>query len=123
MFDETKPTVQMLGRFQPWHDGHSALFEKALEKTGQVLILVRSMPKNESNPYTPQEVISMITSALYQKNKYARWVHYNILAVPNIVNITYGRDVGYTITQEHLDPEIEAISATRIRNEKRTNSL
>ena len=23
MFDWKKPTVQMLGRWQPWHDGHT----------------------------------------------------------------------------------------------------
>ena len=41
---------------------------------------------------------------------------YIIMMVPNIVNITYGRDVGYNIEQEHLDEEIESISATDIRN-------
>ena len=42
--------------------------------------------------------------------------HYIITKAPNIVDITYGRDVGYTITQEHLGAEIESISATKIRN-------
>ena len=32
--------------------------------------------------------------------------------VPNIVNITYGRDVGYKIEQEKFSEEIESISAT-----------
>ena len=40
---------------------------------------------------------------------------YVIMMVPNIVNITYGRDVGYKIEQERLDEEIEKISATEIR--------
>jgi adenylylsulfate kinase len=31
-FDSSKPTVQMLGRWQPWHAGHQALFERALQK-------------------------------------------------------------------------------------------
>jgi hypothetical protein len=35
--------------------------------------------------------------------------------VPNIVNITYGRDVGYKIEQETFDESITAISATKIR--------
>ncbi len=26
MFDWKKPTVQMLGRWQPWHEGHQELF-------------------------------------------------------------------------------------------------
>ena len=40
---------------------------------------------------------------------------YEILQVPNIVDITYGRDVGYSITLERLPDEIENISATKIR--------
>ena len=28
MFDPKKPTVQMLGRWQPFHDGHLALLKK-----------------------------------------------------------------------------------------------
>mgnify|MGYP003637347773 FL=1 len=42
-------------------------------------------------------------------------VDYEVMDVPNIVNITYGRDVGYKIEQEHLGAEIESISATMIR--------
>ena len=41
---------------------------------------------------------------------------YEIIDVPNIVNITYGRDVGYKIEQEFFDKEIEDIRATEIRN-------
>ena len=41
MFDWKKPTVQMLGRWQPWHDGHQALFNRCVAKTGQVIIQVR----------------------------------------------------------------------------------
>ena len=41
---------------------------------------------------------------------------YVIIHVPNIVNITYGRDVGYKIEKETLDDEIERISATDIRS-------
>ena len=33
----------MLGRWQPWHDGVTALFEKALNKTGQVCIMFRDV--------------------------------------------------------------------------------
>ena len=37
MFDPQKPTTQMLGRWQPWHPGHTALFKKAFAETGQVV--------------------------------------------------------------------------------------
>ena len=32
MFDDTKPTAMMLGRWQPFHKGHKELFKKALKK-------------------------------------------------------------------------------------------
>ena len=40
----------------------------------------------------------------------------NLAVVPNILNITYGRDVGYKIEQEKFDKQIEEISATKIRS-------
>ena len=43
MFDSQKPTTQMLGRWQPWHDGHTELFRRALAETGQVCIMVRDV--------------------------------------------------------------------------------
>jgi len=31
-WDNKKPTAQMLGRWQPFHDGHYALFEEIIKK-------------------------------------------------------------------------------------------
>lgn len=113
-FDWQKETVQMLGRWQPWHPGHRALFERALAKTGQVCIMIRDCQGwNGSNPFAIEQVKNFIRrdlDALYQGQ-------YEILVVPNIVNITYGRDVGYKIEQEVFDDTIHSISATKIRKE------
>lgn len=112
MFDPRKPTVQMLGRWQPWHAGHRALFERAIAKTGQVCIMVRDCQDwNYSNPFSIEEVIANIRADL--DPLYAG--RYIIQVVPNIVNITYGRDVGYLIEQEIFDEKTHAISATKIR--------
>ena len=113
-FDWKKETVQMLGRWQPWHAGHKALFEKAIAKTGQVCIMIRDCQGwNNSNPFAVEQVkyyIKKDLDPLYQGQ-------YQILVVPNIINITYGRDVGYKIEQEVLDDKIHSISATQIRKE------
>jgi|SRR5210317_267713 nicotinamide mononucleotide adenylyltransferase len=116
MFDYKKPTTQLLGRYQPWHDGHTELFKRAFAKTNQVAILIRESDETESNPFTYQQRVKLIESAL-SKEGFVFKTHYDIIRVPNIVNITYGRDVGYAIEQEKLDASIEAISATKIRNE------
>ena len=112
VFDWKKETVQMLGRWQPWHEGHRKLFERSIAKTGQVVIQVRDCQGwQESNPFAIEQVKSNIKKdldPLYQGQ-------YEIQVVPNIVNITYGRDVGYKIEQEVFDEATHAISATAIR--------
>lgn len=113
-FDWKKETVQMLGRWQPWHQGHRALFERAIAKTGQVVIQIRDCQGWQgSNPFAIEQVKSYIRrdlDPLYQGQ-------YEIQVVPNVVNITYGRDVGYKIEQETFDEATHSISATKIRKE------
>ena len=41
------------------------------------------------------------------------------MLVPNIVNITYGRGVGYVFEEEVFEESITSISGTKIRNEMR----
>jgi hypothetical protein len=112
VFDWKKETVQMLGRWQPWHAGHRALFERAIAKTGQVCIMIRDCQGWQgSNPFAIEQVTNLIKRDLdpfYQGQ-------YTIQVVPNIVNITYGRDVGYKIEQETFDDETHNISGTKIR--------
>jgi hypothetical protein len=113
VFNWQAETVQMLGRWQPWHAGHRALFERAIAKTGQVVIQIRDCQGWQgSNPFAIEQVKNYIRRDLdpmYQGQ-------YEIQVVPNIVNITYGRDVGYKIEQEQFSTDIESISATGIRS-------
>ena len=51
-FKMNKPTAQLMGRYQPWHAGHRALFIRAHERIGQVAVLVRSQEKSDNNPYS-----------------------------------------------------------------------
>lgn len=114
VFEWKKETVILLGRYQPWHAGHRALFERAISKTGQVIIQVRDCQGwNDSNPFDYEKVKNFIKRDLdpiYQGQ-------YEIILVPNITEIVYGRDVGYKITQETFTDEIHSISATKIRKE------
>ena len=126
MFDYKKPTVQMLGRWQPWHEGHSELFEKAMEITGQVMIMVRDVQGadagmgNTDNPFDFDKVSNDIAGALFQKG-YIIGEEFEIMLVPNIVDISYGRGVGYTFTEHDLGERLHNISATKIRKEMRDN--
>ena len=127
MFDWKKPTTQMLGRWQPWHDGHTELFKRALAETGQVCIMIRDVGgivgqdagagrtvAQDDNPFDLETVKNNIIDGLgaagFVYNK-----EYIIMLVPNIVDISYGRGVGYTFTQHDLGKEVHNISATKIR--------
>ena len=114
VFDWQKETVQMLGRWQPWHDGHRALFERLLSRTGQVIIQIRDVQGWQgSNPFEIEKVIKFIRrdlDTLYQGQ-------YTTQVVPNIVHIGWGRGVGYTAGEETFDESVTDISATKIRKE------
>ena len=105
----------MLGRWQPFHDGHYALFEEIIKKTGQVCILVRDIQGVDDNPFDFENIKSKIVEKLEPKYKN----RYKVLLVPNITNICYGRGVGYKIEEVVLSEEIQKISATKIRKEMR----
>ena len=112
MIDYNKPTAMMLGRWQPWHDGHQMLFEKSLKKTGQVIIMVRDTPRDDSNPFNFEDVKTRIEKALFKFEG-----KFEIIKVPNITNICYGRGVGYKIEEMILPKQIQEISATNIRKQ------
>ena len=124
MFDWKKPTVQMLGRWQPWHDGHQALFKRCVAKTGQVIIQVRDVQGasggdgQDDNPFDWDAVCKNIEEGLARDN-FHRGREYEIMLVPNVVNITYGRGVGYKFEEEVFEESITDISATKIRKDMR----
>jgi adenylylsulfate kinase len=111
IYDWTKPTTLMLGRYQPWHEGHQALKDEAHKRTSQVLIGVRNTHgTSEKDPLPYEEVAKYIHGSNEQSNQL-------VMKLPNITNIVYGRDVGYKIEHVDLPPEIQAISATQKRKE------
>ena len=129
MFDRFKPTTQMLGRWQPWHPGHTELFKRALAETGQVCIQIRTVPQDvdasggrtmtqDDNPFIVTEVEKNIIKEL-AKEGFIYNNEYVIMIGPNIVDISYGRGGGYTFTEHDLGKQIHDISATNIRKQMR----
>ena len=110
-FDSKAPTGLMLGRYQPWHKGHRTLFEKILEKEGQVCICIRdTQGTSEKDPLSFDQVKFYIDKDPAMKDAM-------VIRFPNITNIVYGRDVGYKIEEVVLDAATQAISATQKRRE------
>ncbi len=114
-WDNKKPTAQMLGRWQPFHDGHYKLFKEIIKKTGQVCIQIRDVQGVDDNPFDFETVKKNIEERLNPEFK----GKFKIMMVPNITNICYGRGVGYKIEEIVLDEETQKISATKIRAKMR----
>jgi cytidyltransferase-like protein len=110
-FDPQKPTALFLGRYQPFHSGHQRLIEEGLRRVGQACIAVRDTHGiDEKNPlpfFSVKQRIEIALSAYI-----GRFV---VVQLPNITNVLYGRDVGYTVERIVLDEATETMSATHMR--------
>ena len=105
-----------IGRWQPWHDGHRWLIEQRLKDGKNVLICIRDIDLDESNPFDPIEVKMNIEAELKDLIDSGQ---VKIIIIPDIESVNYGRGVGYEII-EHKPPEnIKVISATKIREKLR----
>jgi len=101
-----------IGRWQPLHAGHQALFQQVLDEGGNVLIGIRDGEVNAKNPYTAIEVMGNIMNHyedLISKDRV------RVFIVPDICSIEFGRGVGYDIIERIPPTEIAEISATKIR--------
>ena len=114
-WDNRKPTAQMLGRWQPFHEGHFVLFKEIVKITGQVSIQIRDVQGVDDNPFDFETVKKNIEGKLNPEFE----GRFKIMLVPNITNISYGRGVGYKIEEVVLPEEIQKISATKIRAKMR----
>ena len=103
-----------IGRWQPWHKGHRWLIDQRLNEGKNVLICIREVSKDDSNPYNPKDVKENIENELRDLIESNR---VKIIIIPDIESVNYRRGVGYEII-EHVPPKnIGEISATKIRKE------
>lgn len=115
-----KQYSMVVGRFQPFHDGHKWLVNECIKEGKNVLICIRDIEPDEKNPYTAQEVYNTILKELWIL---AGKEQVKIIIIPDIESVNFGRGVGYDII-EHIPPdEIKEISATKIRKELREEGL
>jgi adenylylsulfate kinase len=111
IFDPKQPTALFIGRYQPFHDGHKALITEGLRRVGQVCIAVRDTEGTDpKNPFAFEYVRARIEHALREFEG-----RFQIVSLPNVTHVFYGRDVGYAIERIELDSSVEAMSATEIR--------
>ena len=102
-----------IGRWQPFHDGHKTLIGSVLSEGGKVVIAVRDTPISEKNPYSLEKRVANIKT-IYKDND-----RVEVIPIPDIKEVCYGRDVGWGIRRIRLKKQVEEISATKIRNSQK----
>ena len=90
MFNWKRPTVQMLGRWQPWHSGHRWLIDQALNEGKHVLLCIRDVPVSDKNPWTAQEILMNLSKELADLLNTGKL---SIMKIPDIESINIGRGV------------------------------
>ena len=100
--------VAFIGRWCPLHKGHKNIIKKIYkEKNLPVLIMVRDSEDEISLPNR----INIIKSWLSEEN-----ITGEVIAIPDIEGIYYGRGVGYNIQEVIVEEDIKNISGTEIRD-------
>ena len=111
-----KQYSMLVGRYQPFHDGHKWLMNQCLDEGKNVLICIRDIEPDDKNPYTSEEVYNNISQELSELIGEGR---VKVIIIPDIESVNFGRGVGYDII-EHIPPqEVGDISATKIREQLR----
>jgi Cytidylyltransferase-like len=105
-----------IGRWQPLHDGHKALFQQVLDEGGNVCIAIRDVEPDEKNPFWATDVLANIMLE-YQELMEAGRVR--AIIIPDICSVEFGRGVGYDIIEHTPPAEVGEISATKIREQMR----
>jgi len=107
--NNSKKYAMFVGRWQPLHKGHMWLINQKLDKNIPVLICVRDIAPDISNPLTTQQTVEILEAA-YKDHEVV------VQVIPDVESVNYGRGVGYSV-EEHKPPSnIEVVSATEIRN-------
>ena len=103
-----------IGRYQPFHDGHEALIRSVLKEGKNVCIALRDTAISENDPFSIAHRMGMIADRFAAELLDGRVA---VRVLPDIEEVCYGRKVGWGIREIRLAEDIEAISATAIRNQ------
>ena len=106
-----------IGRFQPFHDGHEWCVRQMLDDGKKVCIAIMDIHDDEpkNNPFPTDSVRKSIILRFFDEVNVG---DIEVVVIPPIESVNYGRDVGYAINELVPPQDIKEISATKIRNGK-----
>ena len=114
--NKDKKRAIFIGRYQPYHYGHIELIEQKIKEGIPSLIMVRDIEADEKNPFTTEQTVSMI-----RKYHNSKGDDVEVMIIPDIESVNYGRGVGYEINEFTPPDNIGFISATKIRESIKNN--
>ena len=106
-----------IGRWQPLHEGHKELFRQVISEGGKVCVAIRDGEVNEKNPFSPFQVMSNIFDEMKDEVEEGTL---KVIIIPDICSVDFGRGVGYDIIEHIPPPEVAEISATKIREQMKS---
>jgi FAD synthase len=106
-----------IGRWQPLHTGHKELFRQVISEGGKVCVAIRDGEVNEKNPFSPFQVMSNIFDEMQDEVEAGKL---KVIIIPDICSVEFGRGVGYDIIEHIPPPEVAEISATKIREQMKS---
>ena len=109
--NESKKYAIFVGRFQPYHQGHISLIMQKINEGVPALIMVRDIIPDAKNPFTTEQTVEMI-----EKYHAAKGHDVQVIIIPDMESVNFGRGVGYEINEFTPPENIGWISATGIRN-------
>ena len=109
--NESKKYAIFVGRFQPYHQGHISLIMQKINEGIPALIMVRDIDPDAKNPFTTEQTVEMI-----EKYHAAKGHDVQVIIIPDMESVNFGRGVGYEINEFTPPENIGWISATGIRN-------
>ena len=106
-----------IGRWQPLHNGHKELFRQVINEGGKVCVAIRDGEVNEKNPFSPFQVMDNIFNEMQAEVEADKL---KVIIIPDICSVEFGRGVGYDIIEHIPPPEVAEISATKIREQMKS---
>lgn len=108
----------VIGRFQPFHNGHLALVKEAAKYSNKILILIGSAyaAPNIKNPFTFEERADVIAKSLYKENIW------NIVIQP-LADFTYNDELWVQNVQRLVSLETESNNIALVGHTKDESSF
>ncbi len=106
-----KPHMTFIGRWSPFHKGHTAIMNVKRSEHPNLPILI--MVRNTKEDIYPPTIRAEYIKIWMQNNA----IKGTIMIVPNIEGVYWGRGVGYNVGLIDVDMSVQKISGTRIRKQ------